>query len=60
MRTIYLPSGRPVPVWGQGPGAWEKISRNDQLRLQLHLGLDFGMPLIDTAEMYGEGGRKKS
>jgi diketogulonate reductase-like aldo/keto reductase len=56
IRTIALPSGDKVPVLGQG--TWH-LAENRTLRQQeilaLRLGLDLGMALIDTAEMYGNG-----
>ena len=60
MRTIRLPSGRPIPVLGQG--TW-RMGEDPTKRLAeiaaLRLGLDLGMSLIDTAEMYGEGGAEE-
>ena len=56
VRTTLLPSGRPIPVLGQG--TWlmgEDPSRRQSEIAALRLGLDLGMTLIDTAEMYGEG-----
>src|SRR6266850_8065197 len=56
VRTTLLPSGRPIPVLGQG--TWrmgEDPSRSQSEIAALCLGLDLGMTLIDTAEMYGEG-----
>ncbi|QJE02260.1 aldo/keto reductase [Massilia forsythiae] len=60
MRTLPLPSGRSIPVLGQG--TWNmgedraaRVAEADALRL----GLDLGMTLIDTAEMYGEGGAEE-
>lgn len=56
IRTLRLPSGRPIPVLGQG--TWrmgeDPAKRQSEIRT-LRLGLDLGMTLIDTAEMYGEG-----
>ena len=57
VRTTLMPSGRPIPVLGQG--TWrmgENSSRRKEEIAALRLGLDLGMTLIDTAEMYGEGG----
>ena len=55
-----LPSGEFVPVLGQG--TW-RMGENAQIRKQelqaLRLGLDLGMNLIDTAEMYGSGGAEE-
>jgi diketogulonate reductase-like aldo/keto reductase len=56
MRKTMLPSGEAVPILGQG--TWfmgdKPRQRNDEIA-SLQLGLDLGMTLIDTAEMYGEG-----
>jgi diketogulonate reductase-like aldo/keto reductase len=60
MRTLSLPSGRVVPILGQG--TWEmgeKRSRRREEVAALRQGLDLGMTLIDTAEMYAEGGAEK-
>ena len=60
VRTTLLPSGRAIPVLGQG--TWrmgEEGSRRKAEIAALRLGLDLGMTLIDTAEMYGEGGAEE-
>lgn len=60
MRKIKLPSGETVPVLGQG--TWymgDHASRRAEEIATLRLGLDFGMTLIDTAEMYGDGASEK-
>ncbi len=60
MKKIHLPSGREIPILGQG--TWrmgEDISQKDAEIAALRLGLDMGMTLIDTAEMYGEGGAEE-
>lgn len=56
IRTINLPSGEPVPVLGQGSWhlAEENHPREQEVRA-LQVGLDLGMTLIDTAEMYADG-----
>ena len=54
--TTSLPSGEPVPVLGQG--TWrmaEHASRRKHEIAALRLGIDLGMALIDTAEMYADG-----
>ncbi|MNR82323.1 putative oxidoreductase [compost metagenome] len=60
MRKTKLPSGLAVPVLGQG--TWymgdEAHRRNDEIA-SLRQGLDLGMTLIDTAEMYGDGASEK-
>ena len=60
MRTVQLPDGARVPVLGQG--TWnmgEKKNARTAEVAALRLGIDLGMTLIDTAEMYGEGGAEK-
>jgi len=56
MRMVTLPSGDKVPALGQG--TWnmgdERETRAEEIAA-LRLGLDLGLNLIDTAEMYGEG-----
>lgn len=54
--TTTLPTGEAVPVFGQG--SWTlagRRPRRDGEIAALRLGLDLGMSLIDTAEMYGDG-----
>ena len=56
MRTVSLPSGESVPALGQG--TWmmaERKSRRADEMAALRLGVDLGLTLIDTAEMYGDG-----
>jgi len=56
IRTAQLPSGEKVPVLGQG--TWhmgEDADRHDAEIAALRLGLDLGLTLIDTAELYGSG-----
>ena len=56
MKTVELPSGDKVPALGQG--TWNigdsRASRSEEIAA-LRLGMDLGLTLIDTAEMYGEG-----
>ena len=55
MRTTTL-AGDTVPVLGQG--TWQvgdRAERRQQEITALQLGIDLGMTLIDTAEMYGDG-----
>jgi diketogulonate reductase-like aldo/keto reductase len=56
MRTTKLPSGEAIPVLGQGTWhmAEEPRRRADEIAA-LRCGLDLGMTLIDTAEMYADG-----
>ena len=60
MRTWSFPHGAAVPALGQG--TWnmgEKAARRQEEVHALQLGLDLGMTLIDTAEMYAEGGAEE-
>jgi diketogulonate reductase-like aldo/keto reductase len=60
VRTVTLPSGEKVPALGQG--TWrmgEDRSRRAEEADALRLGFDLGLTLIDTAEMYGEGGAEE-
>ena len=60
IRSLILPSQRQMPVLGQGTwGMGEKRATFDAEVAALKLGLDLGITLIDTAEMYGEGGAEK-
>ena len=57
MRTVALSDGNRIPVLGQG--TWrmgESKSARAREVAALRLGIEFGMSLIDTAEMYGDGG----
>lgn len=57
MKHLTLPTGRTIPILGQG--TWnmgEDPAARPREVAALRLGLDLGMTLIDTAEMYGEGG----
>jgi diketogulonate reductase-like aldo/keto reductase len=58
--TVALPSGETVPALGQGTwGMAEDRSRYDGEIAALRLGLELGMTLVDTAEMYAEGGAEQ-
>ncbi|MCK3776229.1 aldo/keto reductase [Ensifer sesbaniae] len=58
--TTTLPDGRRVPVLGQG--TWRMgdapARAADEVK-SLQLGLDLGLALIDTAEMYGDGASER-
>jgi len=59
-KQCRLPSGKTVPALGQG--TWMMGEQASQRKAEieaLRLGLDLGMTLIDTAEMYGEGGAEE-
>jgi len=54
--TVTLPSGERVPQLGQGTwGMGESIRQRKEEVAALRLGIDLGLTLIDTAEMYGDG-----
>jgi diketogulonate reductase-like aldo/keto reductase len=60
MQTIALPGGETVPVLGQG--TWymgERAGEAAKEAAALRLGVDLGMTLIDTAEMYASGGAEQ-
>ncbi|MBW4680601.1 MAG: aldo/keto reductase [Microcoleus vaginatus WJT46-NPBG5] len=60
MRTLKLPSGQLIPVLGMGTWQMGENTRNRQNEIDaLRHGLDLGLSLIDTAEMYGEGGAEE-
>ncbi len=56
VRQTPLPSGEAVPVLGQGTWCMAEDARRraDEIAA-LRLGIDLGMTLIDTAEMYADG-----
>ena len=60
MRKLALPNGDAVPALGQG--TWKmgesRSKRKDEVAA-LRLGIELGMTLIDTAEMYAEGGAEE-
>jgi len=60
MRKTKLPCGVSLPVLGQG--TWymgDEPNRRAEEIATLRLGIDLGMNLIDTAEMYGDGASEK-
>ncbi len=60
MRTLRLPSGRLIPVLGQGTWGMgeDRFERPDEIAA-LRYGISLGLTLIDTAEMYGDGGAEE-
>lgn len=59
-RTVTLPGGEAVPALGQG--TWYMGERGGDVRREveaLRTGIDLGMTLIDTAEMYANGGAEE-
>ncbi|MBZ9798893.1 aldo/keto reductase [Mesorhizobium sp. ES1-4] len=60
VRTTTLPSGEAIPVLGQGTWKMGEDSRRRAEEVNaLKLGLDLGVTLIDTAEMYADGGAEE-
>jgi diketogulonate reductase-like aldo/keto reductase len=60
MKTVTLPGGETVPAIGQG--TWYMGERSGDAAREadaLRLGIDLGMTLIDTAEMYASGDAEK-
>jgi len=60
LRYVTLRSGERVPALGQG--TWhmgEDRRRAAEEETALRLGIELGMTLIDTAEMYGSGGAEE-
>ncbi|WP_375459639.1 aldo/keto reductase [uncultured Enterovirga sp.] len=56
VRTVRLPSGEAVAALGQG--TWrmgEEAGRRAEEIAALRRGIELGLTLVDTAEMYGEG-----
>ena len=60
MKHVTLPGGESVPALGMG--TWmigeDAATRAEEIASLQH-GIDLGMALIDTAEMYGEGASEK-
>ncbi|MEY8000475.1 aldo/keto reductase [Clostridium sp. Mt-5] len=59
-RKVKLPDGTFVPALGQG--TWylgENASSREREIRTLKLGIELGMTLVDTAEMYGDGGSER-
>lgn len=59
-KTVTLPSGETVPALGQG--TWYMGERSTARVAEanaLRRGIDLGLTLIDTAEMYGDGGAEE-
>jgi diketogulonate reductase-like aldo/keto reductase len=56
MRSCRLPSGAELPVFGIGTWRMGESHRQREQELDaIRYALDLGYPMIDTAEMYGEG-----
>src|SRR5882762_2030516 len=59
MRHLTLLSGQAMPVLGQGTWGFGDGRGRKAAVAALRLGLDLGVSLIDTAEMYGDGGAEE-
>jgi diketogulonate reductase-like aldo/keto reductase len=60
IRKVGLPSGESVAALGQGTWGMGEHRRKRAAEIaSLQLGIDLGMRLIDTAEMYGDGGAEE-
>lgn len=60
IETVTLPTGEAIPKLGQG--TWEMGERPNARQEEiaaLRAGVELGMTLIDTAEMYGDGESEK-
>jgi diketogulonate reductase-like aldo/keto reductase len=60
MPQVKFPSGETVPALGQGTWTMgDSARRRKEEVAALRLGIDLGMTLIDTAEMYASGGSEE-
>jgi len=60
MPRVSLPDGTTVPALGQGTWTMgERKARASAEAAALSLGIELGMTLVDTAEMYGDGGAEE-
>src|SRR5256712_3671967 len=60
LRITKLPSGEALSVLGQGTWRMGENARARKTEVAaLRLGIDLGMTLIDTAEMYADGGAER-
>lgn len=58
--SITFPNGTEVPALGQGTWAMGEDAGHAKAEIEsLKAGIDLGMTLIDTAEMYGDGGAEE-
>ncbi|MBX5157841.1 MULTISPECIES: aldo/keto reductase [unclassified Rhizobium] len=58
--SITFPNGAQVPALGQGSWAMGEDAGHARAEIEsLKVGIDLGMTLIDTAEMYGDGGAEE-
>ncbi|NML18739.1 aldo/keto reductase [Azohydromonas caseinilytica] len=60
MRTVTLPNGTPLPALGLGTWRYGEAPRSRAAEVKaVRQALELGVRLIDTAEMYGEGGAEE-
>jgi diketogulonate reductase-like aldo/keto reductase len=60
IRTVALPGGAAVPVLGQGTWRMGEDATRKRAEIRaLREGIALGMTLIDTAEMYADGGAER-
>jgi diketogulonate reductase-like aldo/keto reductase len=60
MRSCKMPSGNEIPVFGIGTWRMGESGRKRAQELDaIRYALELGYPMIDTAEMYGDGGAEE-
>ena len=60
MKTVELPTGERIPALGLGTWRMGEASRSRRDEVEaVRFALQIGYRLIDTAEMYGEGGAEE-
>jgi diketogulonate reductase-like aldo/keto reductase len=60
MKTVSLPSGETIPALGLGTWRMGESARGRRAEVQaVRFALEIGYRLVDTAEMYGEGGAEE-
>ena len=60
MKTVELPTGERIPAFGLGTWRMGESARARRAEVEaVRVALEIGYRLIDTAEMYGEGGAEE-
>jgi diketogulonate reductase-like aldo/keto reductase len=60
MRAVDLPSGETIPALGMGTWHLAQGRHRPEVEIEaLRTGLDLGMTLVDTAELYGDGSSER-
>lgn len=60
MKQVELPNGERIPALGQGTWRMGERPRDRQREVAaVQAGIEAGLTLIDTAEMYGDGGAER-